>query len=748
MRKLQKLFLNYVVKVRKAHPEENRRYAGQNLMILTVFIFFVFVINFAVIVGTDSKFGVDLSEGARAVYNARTTLQARRGTIFDRHGNVIAENSTTYSVYAIIDKTYVTANQEKLYVQSSQFDTVANLFHNHLGMDKQYVINQLNQQQLVQVSFGTKGSNLSYSKMSALREAVKQEKIKGISFDSSTSRMYPNGIFASQFIGLAQPRTEENGSTLLEGVTGIEASLNNLLSGKDGIVEYEKDRNGNLLLGTQKVIKKASDGRDVYTTLSAPLQTYLETQMDAFQEETKGKFASATIVNSQTGEILATTQRPSFNSDTLKGLEEKDFSWQNMLYQTNYEPGSTMKVMTLASAIDAKEFKANEYYTNTGLNLDGITINDWSVNSGVAGYQTMTFAQGFAYSSNVAMTLLEQKMGDDKWANYLTKFKFGEPTYFGMGSESAGVISSNSVNTATSAFGQGISVTQSQMLRAFSGISNDGEMLEPQFISQLVNLDDGSSRVALPEVVGNPVSKKAAKETREHMVAVGTTPYYGTLYAGWLGEPIIQVDNEAIAVKSGTAQIAKEDGSGYLSGERDYIYSVVAMIPAEKPLFTMYVTVQQPGSWKGLEWRTIFNPVLQETLTMKDQLVTSLADKETRPETPYQMPDVIGKPSAKTVESLRRNLIHPILVGNESKVTKTTVTKGTKLKANQQVLIQAGKVTEMPDMYGWSKRNVQAFAKWNDLSITIKGSGTVVKQNTDVGTPLRQRKNIKITLGD
>ncbi|MGT2832695.1 penicillin-binding protein PBP2X [Streptococcus halotolerans] len=748
MSKLRKLFLDYVVKIRKEHPEENRRYAGQNLMILTVFIFFVFVINFAVIVGSDSKFGVDLSEGAKAVYNTRSTLQARRGSIFDRNGNVIAENSTTYSVYAIIDKTYVNADQEKLYVQPSQFEKVADIFHKQLGMEKKYVISQLKQKKLTQVSFGTKGSNLSYSKMSTLKDVVEKAKIKGISFDTSTSRMYPNGVFASQFIGLAQPHVEDDGSTILSGVTGVEASLDDVLSGKDGTVEYEKDRNGNILLGTQHVVKKASDGRDVYTTLSAPLQTYLETQMDAFQAETKGKFASATIVNSQTGEILATTQRPSFNSDTLEGLDDKNFSWQNSLYQTNYEPGSTMKVMTLASAIDAKKFKANQYFTNSGLNLSGIVVNDWSVNNGTAGIQTMTFAQGFAYSSNVGMTLLEQKMGNAKWRDYLTKFKFGEPTYFGMGSESAGIISNNSVNTATSAFGQGIAVTQSQMLRAFSGVSNDGEMLEPQFISQVVNHNDSTSRVSKPEIVGNPVSKKAAKETREHMVAVGTTPYYGTLYASWLGEPIIQVGNESIAVKSGTAQIAKDDGSGYLTGERDYIHSVVAMIPAEKPLFTMYVTVQQPESWKGLEWRTIFNPVLQEAMTMQDQLTTSVAAKEKRSETTYEIPDFVGQSTSKAIETLRKNLVHPIIAGDGAKVTRMSVTKGTKLKANQQILVQAGKVDEMPDMYGWSKRNVQAFAKWNDLSITIKGSGKVVKQNTDVGTSFKKKKNIKITLGE
>lgn len=748
MSKLRKLFLDYVVKIRKEYPEENRRYAGQNLMILTVFIFFVFVINFAVIVGSDSKFGVNLSEGAKAVYNTRTTLQARRGSIFDRNGNIIAENSTTYSVYAIIDKTYVSVNKEKLYVQPSQYDKVADLFNKELGMDKDYVISQLKQKNLTQVAFGTKGSNLSYSKMSTLKEAVENEKIKGISFETSTSRMYPNGSFASQFIGLTKTDTAKNGSTLLVGDNGLEASLNDILSGKDGVVEYEKDRNGNVLLGTQRVIKKAVDGKDVYTTLSAPLQTYLETQMDAFQAQTKGKNATATIMNAKTGEILATTQRPSFNSDTRKGLEAKDFSWQNILYQSNYEPGSTMKVMTLAAAIDDKKFKPNEYFTNSGLNLSGIIVNDWSFNNGTAPIQTMTYAQGFAYSSNVGMTLLEQKMGNSKWRNYLlSKFKFGIPTYFGMMYEAGGIISSNSVNTATSAFGQGIAVTQTQMLRAFSGVSNDGVMVEPQFISQVVDHNDGTSRVAKPEVVGHPVSKKVAQETRDYMVTVGTTPYYGTLHANGYG-PIIQVGNESVAVKSGTAEIAKEDGSGYIKGERQYLLSVVAMVPADDPIYTMYVTVQQPGSWTGMEWQTIFNPVLEEAMTMQEQLLSSSSDKEKHPETTYTMPQFAGQPTAAVMRTLRQNLVHPILVGNGAKITKSSVTKGIQLKANQQILLQAGQVDEMPDMYGWSKRNVQAFAKWNDLSITIKGSGKVIKQNIDAGTSLKKKKNIKITLGD
>ena len=109
----------------------------------------------------------------------------------------------------------------------------------------------------------------------------------------------------------------------LIGQTGLERSLNSLLTGTDGEAIYEKDKNGNTLLGTETITKEAIDGKNIYTTLSAPLQTFLETQMDTFMEQTQGVNASATVVNAKTGEILATTQRPTYNSDTLEGQAKK-----------------------------------------------------------------------------------------------------------------------------------------------------------------------------------------------------------------------------------------------------------------------------------------------------------------------------------------------------------------------------------------------------------------------------------------
>ena len=316
MKKLINRFLDYVVKDRRT-PNKNRERVGQNLMILAVFLFFVFVINFAIIIGTDTKFGHNLSTEASEVYQKEVTVQAKRGTIYDRNGVALAEDSTTYSIYAIISTSYVSSTGEKLYVKKSQYEKVAEILNEKLGIDKNEVLSQLKQDGLFQVSFGSSGSGLSYSTKLAIETAMDEAGIKGIGFTSTPGRMYPNGVFASQFLGLTQLKENKDGTSSLVGTSGLEAALDDILSGTDGKVIYQKDKNGNLLLGTETTVKQAIDGKDVYTTLSEPLQSYLESQMDIFQNEAQGTYASATVVNAKTGEILATTQRPTYNAQTL-----------------------------------------------------------------------------------------------------------------------------------------------------------------------------------------------------------------------------------------------------------------------------------------------------------------------------------------------------------------------------------------------------------------------------------------------
>ena len=761
MSKLKKKIIRYSLKKRKL-PDQNRRQVAKNLSLLSILVFFIFLINFAVIIGTDSKFGKNLSELSHQVHQKTEIVPAKRGTIYDRNGAVIAEDATTYNVYAIIDKTYKSAKGEVLYVEESQYNQVADVFNRYLGMEKDYVVQQLSQKKLNQVSFGAAGNDISYSNMDAIRSELEAANIKGVDFTTSPNRSYKNGTFASQFIGQAQLIEDKEGNKTLQGTTGIEKSLDRILGGQDGVVTYEKDRNGNIVPGSDKVAVKTEDGKDVYTTLSAELQTYLETRMDVFQEKVKGKYVSATLVSAKTGEILATTQRPTYNADTKEGLDIKNLrTWNTILYQDQYEPGSTMKVMTLAAAIDHGTFPAyNEVYFNNELQVKDATIKDWEINMGLSEGRYMNIAQGFAYSSNIGMTKLEQKMGNNVWMNYLTLFKFGLSTRFGMGDESfGGLPSDNYVTQAMSSFGQGISVTQTQMLRAFSAIANDGEMLEPKFISAIYDGKHETARKSQREIVGNPVSASAAQQTRNYMITVGTDPQFGTLYSS--DGPIIQVAGQNVAVKSGTAQIAT--ANGYLEGENDNINSIVVMTPAEDPDFIMYVTVQQPEvSFSPKSWQELVNPVLEDAVALKDELnlvtETKALDGVTKEDT-YKMPSAESLSKELNLkqtispggfaDELRRNLIQPVVLGTGKNIKKMSVSAGTKLKANEQVLLLTDDLDSVPDMYGWTKENVDKFAEWTGIEITYKGEGSrVSKQNVKVETALKKTKKITITLGD
>ncbi|MGQ7509017.1 penicillin-binding protein PBP2X [Streptococcus suis] len=741
--------LRYVLKKRYV-PSKNRRRVGQSLLLLTVFVFFLFLINFAYIIGTDSKFGVDLSERADAVHQREVTVQAKRGTIYDRTGIPIAEDSTTYTVYAIIDTEYVSELKKVLYVQSSQFSKVAEIFKKHLGMETAYVMEQLNQPELKQVYFGTLGKNISYSTMSSIQEEMKAAGIEGIAFNASPGRMYPNGNFSSIFVGLANPVENKDGSHSLQGVSGLEYYLNDILAGQDGKVIYEKDSQGRVLPGTEKVETETVNGQDVYTTISADLQRSLETNMNTFFDNAKGRYANATLVSAKTGEILATTQRPSYDSDTKEGLGQEGLLERSLLYQEAFEPGSTMKVLTVASAIDNGTFDPNAYYTNNEYVIADAKINDWTLNAGYSAV-TLNYAQGFSLSSNVGMTLLQQQMGDEKWLNYLAKFRFGYPTRFGMGDEAPGMVpEDNIVSIAMSSFGQGISANQAQMLRSFTAIANNGIMLEPKFISALYNPNTDTARVSSKEEVGNPVSEQAADDTLRYMINVGTDPVYGTLYSHDLQGPAIQVDGYDIAVKSGTAEIASEDGQGYIKGA--YINSVVAMIPAEDPEFIMYVTIRQPEVLNVLSWRDIVSPTLKEAMLLKDNLnldSPAPALAQVVNETEYQLPDLIGKAPGESAEELRRQLVQPVILGNGAEIKKVSVEKGSNVIANQQVLLLTNKFEELPDLYAITKENMDIFAEWTGIEVTYKGTGSkVVDQSVEVGTALNKTKKITITLGD
>ncbi|MGC4375037.1 PASTA domain-containing protein, partial [Streptococcus suis] len=214
--------------------------------------------------------------------------------------------------------------------------------------------------------------------------------------------------------------------------------------------------------------------------------------------------------------------------------------------------------------------------------------------------------------------------------------------------------------------------------------------------------------------------------------------------------PAIQVEGYDIAMKSGSAEIAGEDGLGYIKDA--YTNSVVAMIPAEDPEFIMYVTIRQPEVLSVLSWNTIVSPTLKEAMLLKDNLNLDVPASNLSlltNETEYKLPDIVGKAPGEIAEELRRNLVQPVILGNGSEIKQASVEKGTAVSANQQVLLLTNKFEEMPDLYAVTKENMDLIAEWTGIEVTYEGQGAkVIDQSVEVGTKLNKTKNITVTLGD
>lgn len=591
-----KLFLkniNKKIQQNSLTPAGNRKKVGIILFYASIAIFMLFAVRLTYVISVGKVGTGSLDAERQKIYQGSSVIKAKRGTIYDRNGQPLAEDAASYSLYAELSKDYIGINGVELYVHDDDHEQIADILNKYTGMDKKLVLEQLTPKKndsgkpINTVEFGSKGKNLSLETKTKIEEALEKEKITGIYFKEHPDRMYPNGNFASYFIGYAQPENTEAEDSKLSGKNGmgIENAYDEVLRGTDGFKYFQKDSKGNELPGSEVVEQEALDGQDIYTTFDSNLQVRLEDVMDSVFEKAHPEDMTAILMEAKTGDILAASQRPSFDPQTKEGLvakkEQPDPVWENLLVQRPYEPGSTIKPFTVAAAIDSGNYDANATFNSGRMDLYDATISDWIPD----GKGPLTYRQALSWSSNVGMVLLEQKMGNT-WLEYLQRFGFGHSTESGLPLEAPGDIrDKNAVDTAMTAFGQAISVTNLQMMQAYTALTNEGKMLRPRYIKQIID-SEGNEKEIPVEVVGEPIKASTAKTVLEYMQDTVTDEVYGTGYG------IYNIEGVNVSAKTGTAQIF-ENGQ-LLTGANDYIYSVVQVAPTEDPEYIMYVTMKKP----------------------------------------------------------------------------------------------------------------------------------------------------------
>lgn len=695
------------------NPMNNRKKVGIILFATSIGLFFLFAVRFSYIVIGGHVAGTSLAEKTKQLYQGSEVVKAKRGTIYDRNGVALAEDASSYSIKAILSKTY-TSGDKKLYVEEKNFDKIAEILHKNLSIDKKDALNILEdgaKKELYQVEFGSYGKNISQETKQNIEADMKKEGVAGLYFVDHQARMYPNGVFSSHFIGYAVPDKDENG---LVGKLGLESAYNDILSGKDGKIIYQKDNFQTPLPGTVAEEEKAVDGQDIYTTLDSRLQSYLETLMDQVNEEYQPEELTAVLMKAKTGEILAMGQRPTFNPETMEGLTGEDAIWRNFLVQDSYEPGSTMKVFTTAAAIEEGEFNENETFQSGKIQVEDATINDHDF--GEKGVLTMR--QALSWSSNVGMVILEQRLGG-RWYNYLQKLGFGQSTHSGLDDEVNGALpTSNIVDRAMSAYGQAVGVTNFQMMKAFTSIANNGTMIQPRYISKVVDPQTGEERTTQTEVLGQPFSKETTEKVREYMRDVVESENYGSAYG------VYSVPGYNVSAKAGTAQIASDTG-GYQTGDTAYLYSIVEMVPSEDPDYVLYLTMKHPKTYDRMALAKIANPLMKRAMDFKE--TEEDTDTETKPEK-VSVADYRNLEADVAAADAQKSGLQPVVIGNGKKVHKQSTANGDQLISGEKLILYTGGDKLMPDVTGWSKADIMKLGKILGIEVSFDGDGYCVKQ--------------------
>ncbi len=708
----------------------NRKIGAVILYIGFALLFFILFIRVLFIQTTGKADGHELKNEALEKYMRTDVLEASRGTIYDTNGEVIAEDTTSFTIAAILDESVTINPEEPNHVIDPE--KTARVLAKYIDMEESEILARLKKEgDPFQVEFGKAGRGLSNS----VKLQIEKENLPGITFIRQAKRFYPNGRFASHLIGFTQQveKEDENGRFVFEteGQMGIEKSYEKYLKGTNGKIRYTSDLWGYLLPNKKEMVEEPEDGDHIYLTIDSKVQTFLEDALNQVEAQYDPLKAFAVVAEAKTGKILALSQRPTFHPGTREGL---DVNWMNDLVEYSYEPGSTMKIFTVAAAIEEGVFNENETYQSGTFSVGPNKIRD---HNGGAGWGVITYKEGVQRSSNVAMANLLGKMTPGVFRQYLEDFHLGQKTGIELPNEASGSILYNyPLEQVTTSFGQGSTVNAMQMLQASTAIANDGKMMKPYIIDKIV--DDSTGKTIIntkPAVVGEPISKETARKTLDILETV-VTAEHGT------GKPY-HIEGYEVAGKTGTAQLVGKDGR-YLTGANNYVFSFLGMAPKDDPELIVYVAVAQPklGNESGsAPVSKIFNPVMRNSL----QYLNVRPEKTIVSET-VELKDFVGMKTFKAREAYDSYGVDPVIIGTGNKIVKQVPAAGEKLLQGEKAVLVTSEKWTMPDMSGWSVRDVMKITESVGLKLSYSGSGYVISQNIKAGSSIKEGQKLIVKL--
>ena len=513
-------------------------------LLVTLKVFYIQVIQYK-----------KINKLAENLWSRNLPIKADRGLIFDRSGKILADNLTTTSLVLI-------PNQIK------DKEAVAKTLSQILNVPYEAMAKHVNKKASIE-RVHPEGRRLSYE----ITDRIKNLKLDGVYLLKESKRYYPNDTYMSHTLGYVGIDNQ--------GLSGLELMYDDYLTGEDGAIKYFSDAKGNRLK-LSEVYEKPQKGMNITLTINKDIQASIERELDNAVTKYNPDHVIGLAMDPNSGEILGISARPNFSPNNYQKYTTEEIN-RNLPIWATYEPGSTFKIITLAAALEEGEvdLEKDTFHDSGSIKVENATLHCWKH----GGHGKETFLEVVENSCNPGFVILGQRLGKEKLFSYIKKFGFGKKTGIDLNGESTGILFSmdkiGPVELATTAFGQGVSVTPIQQVTAVSAAINGGILYQPYIVKSINepetnNVIEENRKAVIRKVISEKTSEKV-RYALENVVANGTGR---TAY----------IDGYRVGGKTGTAQKVFE--GHYLFN--NYILSFIGFLPADDPKVVVYFAIDNP----------------------------------------------------------------------------------------------------------------------------------------------------------
>ncbi|MDD2203628.1 MAG: stage V sporulation protein D [Bacilli bacterium] len=597
----------------------------------------------------------DLNKLANDLWNRNLPIEADRGLIYDRNGVVLADNVTTTSLVfvpnQIKDKAAVsTALSEILNVSYDEM-------YKHVA--KKTSIERVHPE----------GRRLNYE----ISDKINSLNFDGVYLLKEAKRNYVYDDYLSHVVGFVGIDNQ--------GLSGLELQYDKYLKGENGSIKYYSDAKGQRLKMAE-IYEEPQSGINMMLTIDHNIQASVERELDNIEAKYNPDSALAIVMDPNNGEILAMSSRPNFSPSNYQDYTIEEIN-RNLPIWSTYEPGSTFKIITIASSLQegTVDLDKDTFYDPGYVRVENARIRCWKA----GGHGAQTFLQVVENSCNPGFVELGRRLGKERLYKYIHNFGFGKKTGIDLNGEGSGILFSldkvGPVELATTSFGQGVSVTPIQQVTAVAAAINGGYLYQPYIVKRLLEPETNTvvqenNKKMVRQVIDETTSMKV-RYALESVVSNGTGR---TAY----------IEGYRVGGKTGTAQ--KVNNGRYMVG--NYIVSFIGFLPADDPEVLVYVAVDYPkgvtqygGTVAGPIVKSIMNDAIN-ALDIKRRENGSEMRYNWYDKKYYMVPDVVGLEKVEAIKQLKNFQIE--YSGSGKKILEQSPSGGTKIIEGEKVRLYLG----------------------------------------------------------